>query len=164
MKTKQQKQDELNTAADLLNKSKVLIFTDFGGVKANDINRLRKITNALGAKLFTTKKTLLNIALKKEGVEWEGLNGKTPVATVFSPLEVDKISSPVFKFFQELKLEKTKILGGYDKESKTLLTKEEVLFIGNLPPKEVLLAQLLGMLAAPIRSFLYVMDEKSKQS
>ena len=40
----------------------------------------------------------------------------------------------------------------------------QVVFIGNLPPREVLLAQLLGMIAAPIRSFLYVLDQKSKQA
>jgi hypothetical protein len=42
------------------------------------------------------------------------------------------------------------------------MTAEDVVYIGKLPPREVVLAQLLGMLAAPIRSFLYILDEKSK--
>jgi ribosomal protein L10 len=45
-----------------------------------------------------------------------------------------------------------------------VLSAEEVLFVGQLPPREILLAQLLGMIAAPIKSFLYVLDQKSKRS
>jgi ribosomal protein L10 len=38
----------------------------------------------------------------------------------------------------------------------------QVIYIGKLPPREVLLGQLLGMLASPIRSFMYLLDQKSK--
>ena len=34
--------------------------------------------------------------------------------------------------------------------------------IGKLPSREVLLAQVAGMLAAPIKMFLYVLNEKAK--
>ena len=39
-----------------------------------------------------------------------------------------------------------------------------VMRVGTLPTREVLLAQFLGMLAAPVRSFLYLLDQKSKQT
>jgi ribosomal protein L10 len=38
----------------------------------------------------------------------------------------------------------------------------QIVAIGKLPPRDVLLAQFLGMLSAPIRSFLYVLDQKAK--
>ena len=41
---------------------------------------------------------------------------------------------------------------------------ETVEKIGQLPSREILLAQLVGMLSAPMRIFLYVLDQKSKQT
>jgi hypothetical protein len=55
-----------------------------------------------------------------------------------------------------------KILAGYDIGNNVAIDAEQLIYIGKLPPREVVLAQLLGMLAAPIRSFLYILDEKSK--
>jgi len=45
-----------------------------------------------------------------------------------------------------------------------MLEGAQVVRIGTLPPREVLLAQLLGVLAGPIRSFMYLLDEKAKRS
>jgi ribosomal protein L10 len=46
----------------------------------------------------------------------------------------------------------------------TSIEAAQIVYIGKLPPREVVLAQLLGMLSAPIRSFLYLLDEKGKRS
>ena len=57
-----------------------------------------------------------------------------------------------------------KILGGYDLVSSAPLDAKQVLAIGQLPPREILLSQLLGALAGPIRSFMYLLDQKSKMA
>ena len=36
--------------------------------------------------------------------------------------------------------------------------------IGQLPSREILLGRVVGMLVSPIRMFLYVLDQKSKQT
>ena len=80
------------------------------------------------------------------------------------------IAGPAFKFFSGMDVPEgaakdvwiKKILAGYNITAGTTMTAEDIVYIGKLPPREVVLAQLLGMLAAPIRSFLYILDEKSK--
>jgi len=162
MKTKTQKQEELNKGKELLNASNFLVFTDFNKVGAEDIRNFRKELRAVGASFLVIKKRLLGILLKERGIE---LDAKKQFAfslgTVFTP-DIEKSAGVVFKFFKGLNVEKEKILGGYDLAQNNFMDANTVRTIGQLPPREVLLGQLLGMLAAPIQSFLYVLSEKSK--
>lgn len=163
MKTKQQKENEIGRAGDLLQKSKVLVYTDFSKVPTEEVRKLRRQVLAAGGRLLVMKKRLLGVLLKREGHEFDSKRFSGPVGTVFSVNALDQIAGPVFKFFKELKLEGEKILGGYDLTTKNQLTAEQVVAIGQLPPREVLLGQLVGLLASPIRSFLFVLNEKSKK-
>jgi large subunit ribosomal protein L10 len=163
MKTKAQKNEELEKGKELLKKSQVLVFTDITKITAEDVRKLRTELRALNAKLFVTKKRLMGIALKEKGIEFNTRESKASLATVFAPGEIEKVTAVVFKFFKALGVEKEKMLGGYDVERKQLLNANEVRFIGQLPSREVLLGQLLGQLASPIRSFLYVLSEQSKK-
>lgn len=165
MKTKAQKGAELEEARGLLAKSDAVVFIDFAKVRTSDLKNLRRELKRNGNPLFITKKRLIGLLFKEKGVEI-GQNWKTQVGTVFvSDMEVATAS--IYKFFaalqKEKKIESLNILGGYDVKNNVLMEAERVVAIGKLPPREVLLAQLLGMLAAPIRSFLYVLSEKSKQ-
>ncbi len=56
-----------------------------------------------------------------------------------------------------------RLVAGYDMKRGLAIEATEIAYIGKLPPREILLAQLLGMFAAPIRSFLYLLDQKSKK-
>jgi ribosomal protein L10 len=56
------------------------------------------------------------------------------------------------------------LLGGYDVKAGAPMDATQVVFIGKLPPREVLLAQLLGMISAPVKSLLYILDQKAKRS
>lgn len=167
MKTKSQKQEELKQGEELLQKSEALIFVDFSKVKTSDLRNLRRELKASGNPLFVIKKRLLNLVLKGKELPFKEEQFKTSLATVFAS-NLEAAASAVYKFFKfleaEKKIEGQKILGGYDAKKGDLIEAERVIFIGSLPPREVLLAQLLGLLAAPIRSLLYVLSEKSKQT
>ncbi len=161
MKSRQQKQEELKKGKELLEKSQFLIFTDFTKITAESLRRLRRELKEVGANFLVIKKRLLNILLKEKGLDFDTTKHKISMGTVFAP-DIEKSAGSVFKLFKELGVEKEKILGGYDVKNKTAIEPEKVLMIGQLPSREVLLAQLAGMIAAPIRSFLYVLKEKSK--
>ena len=162
MKTKAQKKKELERGKELLKKSELLVFTDFNNVKNEDIRRLRSELKKLGAQFLVIKKRLLNILLKEKGIDFDARKFKVSMGTIFSSAGIEEISGPIFKFFKELNLQEEKILGGYDIKGKSIIESTKILAIGQLPPREVLLSQLLGMIASPIRSFLYVLSEKSK--
>ncbi len=172
MKTKSQKQEELQRGRGFFTKAQVLVFTDFTNLAAEDMRRLRRELEAVGAEFLVIKKRLLNILLKEKGIEFDVRKFKLSLGTVFSESDIEKISTPVYKLFASLEVPEAKekelwvkhILGGYDLKNNQPVEASQIVFIGKLPPREVLLAQLLGMLAAPIRSFLYLLDQKSKRS
>ena len=164
MKSRAQKKKELEKGAELFKKSELLVFTDFNNVKNEDIRRLRSELKKLGAQFLVIKKRLLNVLLKEKGIDFDARKFKASMGTIFSSAGIEEISVPIFKFFKELNLQEEKILGGYDIKEKSTIESAKILTIGQLPSREVLLSQLLGMIAAPIRSFLYVLSEKSKRS
>lgn len=166
MKTKAQKEEELKEGGAMLDASTAVLFFDFASVGTADLRNLRRELKRSGNPMLVMKKRLVELLLKRKGIELPE-KWKTQVATVFVS-NIEEASASVYKFFKELEKEKkvsgVKILGGYDVKNNVFLTKNVVTSIGMLPPREALLGQLLYMIAAPIRSFLYVLDQKSKQT
>lgn len=164
MKTKAQKQEAIQKAGQLIEKSTAVVYTDFAGVTVEDTKKLRRLLRDIGAQMFVLKKRLLGVAMKDKGHEFDPKAFDGTVGAVFAPEGIESVSGTIVKFFKERKLEKEKVLGGYDLAAKTALDKATVLRIGSLPPREVLLGQLLGMLSAPVRSFLFILKQKSEQT
>jgi large subunit ribosomal protein L10 len=172
MKTKVQKGEELKKAKALLDKSHALIFADFTKITAEDVRKLRIELKKSGANFLVIKKRLLGLLLKEKGIEGVNLNQfKTSVGTIFAEENMEGAAGPAFKFFSTLAVLEggakdmwiKHLLSGYDLKSNTIVDSAQIIYIGKLPSREVLLGQLLGMLSAPIRSFLYVLDQKAKQ-
>lgn len=172
MKTKAQKQEELKNAKKLLDKSQVLVFTDFTKISAEDLRKLRKELKNIGANFLVIKKRLLALLFKECGVEFDTKQFKLSLGTVFSKDNLEKIGGPIYKFFSVLEIPEGSakdlwikhILGGYDLKNKTPIDLLQIITIGKLPPREELLAQLLGVLTAPVRSFMYILSERSKKT
>ncbi len=170
MKTKAQKSEELKKAKELLEKSRALIFADFTKVTAEDVRKLRRELKKTGGHFLVIKKRLLGLLLKERGIEADLKQFKISVGTIFVEGNIEKAAGPAYKFFAGIAVPEggakdvwvKHLLGGYDMGSSSHVDAEKIVYIGKLPPREVLLGQLLGMLAAPIRSFLYVLDQKSK--
>lgn len=172
MKSRSQKQEELKKGRELLDKSQVLIFTDFTKVSAEELRRLRRDLKDAGARLLVMKKRLLGLLLKERGIDFDTKKHKFSLGAVFSDGNLESVSGPIYKFFSSLAIPEGEkkgvwvkhILGGYNLAEKDSIDPERIVFIGKLPPREVLLAQLLGIIAAPIRSLMYLLDQKSKRS
>jgi large subunit ribosomal protein L10 len=168
MKSKAQKQEEMNEARKLLEKSEALVFTDFTRIAAESIRKFRRDLKGSNSDFLVIKKRLLGILLKEKGIDVDLKQFKTSVGTIFSRSDIEKIAGPAYTFFSKLEVPEggakdvwvKHLLGGYDLIKKEPLDGAQLVYIGKLPPREVVLAQLLGILVAPIRSFLYVLDQK----
>ena len=165
MKTKAQKQAEINKGRELVKESKSLVFADFSGMTAENLRQFRKKLTDSGAKFMVIKKRLLGLIFKENGIELDPKKEfPFSAGTAFSPISVEEASSMSYKFFRELGSKKmTELLGGYDLENNLYLSAEEVRMIGQLPSREVLLGQVMGGMIAPFRAFLYILNEKSKR-
>ncbi len=161
-KTKKQKIEAVELGSRELALSNIAIIADFTGLTVNDVNTLRKSLKAAGIKFAVVKKRLLTFIFKSVGIEFDpkAFTGQTGVA--FSPKDV-LISSALIQGFAK-KNQMLKIMGGFDLKSKAFIPAVDIQRYGNLPGREVLLGQLVYMLAYPIKSLLFVLNQKSKQT
>ena len=149
--TKAQKQEILKELTELFKEAKSVAITKYTGTLVNDLNSLRGAMFAKNVKLMVAKKTLIRRAAKDAGYEGEIapdlLEG--PVALAFG-LD-DEISAA--KTIKEMakKLDTIGLLGGF--MDGKVLSQADVTQLADIPPYEVLIAQLAGAFKAPISNF-----------
>ncbi len=137
-----------------LKKAQVAILTDYRGLNVSDITELRRQLREEGIEYRVLKNTLTKRAaaeLGYEGLE-EFLEGPTAIAFSYDdPVGPAKILSKFAKGNDKLKL-KAGIL------EDALISQEKIVFLADLPSKEVLLAQVAGTFASPLTSFASVLQ------
>lgn len=165
MKNKAQKTKELKLGQDLLAKNQTVIFADFTGVGTASINKLKKELKKSNSVFKVIKKRLLKIAFKEQGLDFDPTQFDAQVGAVFIPGELSSTAGAVYKFTRELAKEKKefKVLGVYEIPKRSFLDQKAFLEIAKLPSREVLLAQVVGVLAGPIRAFMHVLNERAKK-
>jgi len=140
--------------SDKIKRQKSLIFIDAKGVKVGDIQKLKRELKKVEAEYRVAKKTLIDLALKKEKKEMDisdfsgslaiGLGYKDPISLI-----------KIFAKFAKGK-EGFKILGGLveDKIVDAIQIKE----LSRIPSREELLAKLVWSIKAPISGFVNVLQ------
>ncbi|PJC65502.1 MAG: 50S ribosomal protein L10 [Candidatus Colwellbacteria bacterium CG_4_9_14_0_2_um_filter_50_12] len=162
-KTKSQKNEIVSKATEDIASAKVLLFADFSGTPVKDLSALRRTLRDAGAKMGVVKKRLLDIVLKGRGINFKAQEfAPGQLATIFVRSDISEAAGPLYRFSKDR--EKFQILGGFDLLKNELMSAATVKIIGQLPPRPVMLGQLLGTLVAPIRAFMYLVQEKGKRS
>ncbi len=156
-KSKVQKEEILRSLEKKIGEAKSIIFAGFNalGVKDNEI--LRDQLNQENGEYYVAKKTLLNLALKNQGVDGldvKSLDGK--LAVVFSYGDELAAAKIIDNFRKDKeKADKLHFLGGI-LEGK-LLSKEDIETFAKLPSKQELYAKLVGSINAPVSGFVNVL-------
>ncbi len=158
MLTKVQKKEHVAKSRELSESSKTLIFADFTGVSIADLNKLKKTLKEKGASFKVFKKRLLAIAFKEAGIEFDLKQFKAPIGTIFAEGDLSSVAGPIYKFIKELEKQKIpfKIVGGFDRDGKKIITSEEFLVIAKLPSREELLGMVVGAISGPLRAFIHI--------
>ena len=167
MRTKSQKQEDIAGLKKAISASQSLVFCDFKGVPTASIQKLKHVLKTGGAMYRVTKKRLLRLVLKDLGIALDPKTEfKEQLSTVFASGDILSVASTMYKFSRDLAKEKKefKVLGGYDIAGKAIISSEQFMMLAKLPNRETLLAQLVGMLAAPIRALLFVLKEVSNRT
>ena len=150
--------EKANIVSDLsekLNRSPFLLVTDYQRMKVAQFGELRNRLAPTGAQVHVVKNSFLKRAMTASGLPdvAEQLSGQTAVVTG------DKDVAPVAKvlktFAAEFKIAAVKI-GVVDK---SVLSTAEVELLADLPSREVLLAQFLGVLSAPATKLARILNE-----
>lgn len=154
-KSKQQKQEVLASLADKIQKAKSIVFTSFNALTVKDNEELRLKLRAENSEYYVAKKTLLDLAFKKnpiEGLNVKDLDGK--VATIFS-YEDEVAPAKIVLGFRKDREDKIAFIGGVLEGR--FLSQTDMESLAKLPSKQELYAQMVGSMNAPISGFVNVL-------
>jgi large subunit ribosomal protein L10 len=145
-----EKAQVIEQAKEWYSKSAGVVFTDYRGLKVKEIQNLRKQLKAKGGEIHVIKNTLFRLAAGDDVAKLsdEFHNGTTAVA-----------------FLYENEAEGAKVLVDFATSSKKLVIKgglfggkafdsKSVEALSKLPPRDVLIAQVIGTIAAPLSNLV----------
>lgn len=150
---KQKKIDTVTELTEKVGKAKSIVLADYRGLKHKQLEELRRALKKTDADFTVTKNRLFSKALGDKAKAIEGYL-KESTAALFAYADEAAPLTVLLKFFKTAGFGKTKggLLG--DK----LLNEADVVTLAALPPRPVLLAQLVGQLSAPIRGLHYALS------
>lgn len=149
-----QKEKAIEQAKKWYDKSVGLVFTDYRGLKVKELQQLRRSLSAKGAEIHVIKNTLFRLAAGDGAAQFpaELHNGPTAIAFVYE--NESEVAKVLFDFEKQTKTLSVK--GGYfggqvfDAKGMEALSK--------LPPRDVLIAQVIGTIAAPLTNLVSVIE------
>ena len=149
-----QKQEVVADLSAKLSKAKCLYLTDFTGLDVAAITELRRrLTNA-GVEYVVVKNTLARRALS--GGPYEGLAEHLAGPNAFALSDEDVVTAA--KILTEFAREREKPQIRAGAVEGRVVSIEEIRRIAELPPREQLLAQVVGTMAAPIAGLVYMLS------
>ena len=146
MKTREEREKIVKDLKENLQKSQIVIFASFFGLKVNDSDFLRKSLRETGGDFRITKNSLLKIAITPEKVKEQISDNNLPLVIIFN--FEDEIAAPkIINNFQK-NSESLKIIGGINHNE--WIKAEEIKNLATIPSKEELSAKLIYTISAPL--------------
>lgn len=154
--TKEEKKVLVKDLSRQFSASTLVLLTDFRGLSVLEMRDVRKKLQDVNAKFRVVKNTLLRLALKNAGIDktiTERIDLPTAVAyTADDPIKVMKVIVD-----SEKKLEKPKVKYGILEGQ--FVDADKVKEYAKLPSKEVILAQIVGSISAPLYGLVKVLTD-----
>ncbi len=172
-----EKKQRVADLADKLERSQAVVLTSYqseslrAGLDTSELTGLRRQLQEVGADYYVVKNTLFKLALERAAYptpEEQQLTGPTAVA--FCPGDVIEPLKRLIEFSRSTP--SFAIKGGF--LGHRLLSTADMISVANLPPRQVLIAQVLGgiqapltglvnVLAGPMRGLVNVLEARRKQ-
>jgi large subunit ribosomal protein L10 len=150
----EEKQKVVEKLQERIDKAGLIIFTDYRGLNVEEMTTLRNRLRIPGVEYKVVKNTMMEFALRNCGYKEivDQIDG--PNAVLFSDDDLVTPAKTIYEFIKERKKLEVKvgIVQG------RVVVSERIKALADLPPKEVLLAQVLGTMQAPITSLVYVLN------
>ena len=164
--TKKQKISLVDVGEKILKDNTTAVFIGFNGISVEDLKSFRIDLKKEEADFKVVKKRLLNISLKKSGIQFDAMVAKLQVGIIYTTKDLTSIAAIVNKFAKKIK--KTKkgefgVIGACNIKENRLVNVEEFNIIATLPSREALLAQIAMMLTMPIKKIMFGLNETAKK-
>ena len=147
---------KVSQIVERLNNSKSMVMVDFKGITVEEITALRVKFREAGVDYVVLKNSLMQRALKETGIE--GLDDLLvgPSAFAFGMKDEVAPAKIITEFIDQSKSDKLTIKAGIVENK--VVDKNAVIALSKLPPREVLVAKMMGSLNAPITNFVGVLS------
>lgn len=154
-----QKQEEVKKLAEKMQKSSLILLTDYRGINVTDDTELRKNIRKANGNYAVIKNNITKRALAECNIEGldEFLEGPTAVITA-EETYLDSLKA-VYEYAKNNEFYQIKA-GVIDGK---VVSKEELITLAQLPSREVLIAKLAGCLLANISKLAVALDQVAKQ-
>jgi large subunit ribosomal protein L10 len=152
---KQYKVDEVAYLVSRLKEKSNIILTNYSGIKVKDLSKLRKTLRSKNAEYRVVKNTLFKRALKEVGISGLDEHLKGPVGVALINKEIGEVAKALKDFAKDV--DKFSYSAGI--LDNVVYSQEQIKRIADLPPREVVLSQVLGMINAPARSIAVGMNQ-----
>jgi large subunit ribosomal protein L10 len=149
------KQEAVKEIEDLLSRCTIAILTDYRGLTVADMSELRGKLRGVSSEYRVVKNTMTRFAAERTGKEALKDLLVGPTAIVFGYGEVMEPAKALADYLQAKKLG-LPIKGGIMGDR--LLSPEQIKALATMPPREVLISRLLGMLQTPITSLVFTLN------
>ena len=150
-----EKADIVSDLSQKLTKSPFMLVTDYQRMKVDQFSELRNRLMPAGAEVRVVKNTFLKRAMADSGLPDVGAQLTGQTAVVVGEADVAPVAKILKTFAAEFKIAALKV-GVVDK---SVLSTQDVEALAELPPREVLLAQLLGLLLSPMGQLARLLNE-----
>ncbi len=150
---RKQKEEVVQSLAERFQRAKAVVLTDFQGLKVDQMTELRQRLKDQGLEYLVVKNTLLKLAGKDSPAQELTSDLTGPNGLGFSyddPVTLAKVLAEFAKDNPKLEI-KSGLLEGQT------IGADEVKALAKLPSREVLLAQLLGVMNGVARNFVSVL-------
>jgi large subunit ribosomal protein L10 len=160
-KNRKLKEAKVKEIEEKMKKANSIVFARYQGLTVEEDTKLRKNLREAGIEYKVYKNTLSKLAAKKLGFDEVEDAFSGPISTAFGyddPAAPARILNDFSKDHKVLEL-KGGVIDG------KVFDKDKIQKLASIPPRDVLIAKLLGSLKAPLSKFVYLLnavEEKRK--
>ena len=153
------KKQEVTKLAERFKKANIILLTDYRGINAEDVTKLRKDLGNVEAEYSVIKNNIIRRAFEEMGIKDFESELVGPTAVITCESDYLATSKVIYNFIKENDYYTLKA-GMIEGEVKT---KEEIFTLAQLPSKEELLSKLAGVLLANISKLAVALDQVKQQ-
>ncbi|MDD4081729.1 MAG: 50S ribosomal protein L10 [Eubacteriales bacterium] len=155
-KKMQDKVQKVSEIAERLKNAKSMVMVDYKGITVEEINALRGKFREAGVEYVVLKNTLVRRAMDDAGIPELDHLLVGPSAFAFGIKDEVGPAKVIAEFIEQSKSDKMTIKAGL--VSGKVVDVDAIMALSKLPPKEVLIARMMGSLNAPVTNFVGVLS------
>lgn len=157
----EQKKQVVSEITEKLRNAKSVVLVEYKGLSVEKATQLRNKCREAGVEYKVYKNTLMRFAFEELGYKDITVNLEGPNAIAISQddeISAAKVTNDFAKTSNDTVVIKAGIADG------KVMNADEVKTLANVPPREILLGQLAGVLQGNIRNLAYMLDQISKKN